>query len=174
MVAVAGAAAGQATAVVPPVAVVTPVPPVAFEPPVLATTVPPVPPVAFVPTVLATVPPVLATVPPVLATVPPVLATVPPVLATVPPVPVLATTVPPVPRVQREDRSEVDVSTDPDAPAVPSAVVGSSEPTSLLQATAPHTMDRPRTKEMPLIIRGAQFSSRREVLERDGATARTQ
>src|SRR3569833_3007827 len=160
MVAVAGAAAGQATAVAPPVAVVPPVPPVAFVPPVLATTVPPVPPVAFVP--------------PVLATVPPVQATVPPVLATVPPGPVLATTVPPVPRRQRQDRSEVDVSTDPDAPAVPSAVVGSSEPTSLLQATAPHAMDRPRTKEMPLIIRGAQFSSRRVVLERDGATARTQ
>src|SRR3569623_1602807 len=145
MVAVAGAAAGQATAVLPP------------EP---ANVVPPVPPVALVP--------------PVLATVPPVLATVPPVLSTVPPVPRL-TVVPPVAdrRLRHESRSELDGSTDPEAPAVPS-VAASTDPTSPLQATAPHTMDSPRTKEMPLIIRGAQLLFPKEALERDGATARTQ
>src|SRR3569623_3768571 len=155
MVAVEGAAGGQATAVdVVLVAVV-----LLVVPPVLATVVPPV---------LATVPPVLATVPPVLtATVPPVLtATVPPVLtATVPPV--LPATVPPVPlRRQRWSRSEVAGSTVLEAPAVPSVAADSDCGSSPLHAIAPHTMDRPRTNEMPLIIRGAQLLFPKEALER--------
>src|SRR3569623_2113745 len=132
--------------------------------------------VVLVAVVLLVVPPVLATVvPPELATVPPVrTATVPPVrTATVPPVrtatgpPVLTATVPPVPlRRQRWSRSEVAGSTVLEAPAVPSVAADSDCGSSPLHAIAPHTMDRPRTNEMPLIIRGAQLLFPKEALER--------
>src|SRR3569623_369851 len=115
MVDVAGAAAGQATAELPPEQdnLVTPVPPVTLVPPVADR------------------------------------------------------------RVRLESRSELDGPTDPEEPAVPS-VADSTDPTSPLQATAPLTMDSPRTNVMPLIIRGAQLLFPKEALERDGATARTQ